>query len=103
VRALSQAVGPTGKVYGQLRLVTVKAPDSLTSVGDNLFQPTAASGQPTVLRTGLTVRQSSLESSNVDMGTAMTDLMDAQRGYEMTSKVITTQDRLMEIANGVKR
>jgi flagellar basal-body rod protein FlgG len=93
----------TGKVYGQFKLVTVKAPDSLTAVGDNLFQPTAASGQPTTLRTGLTLRQSSLESSNVDMGTAMTDLIDAQRGYEMVSKVISTQDRLMEIANGVKR
>jgi flagellar basal-body rod protein FlgG len=93
----------TGKIYGQLRLVTVKAPEALDSVGDNLFRPTAGSGQPTVLRTGLTLRQSSLESSNVDMGTAMTDLMDAQRGYELTSKVITTQDRLMEIANGVKR
>ena len=33
----------------------------------------------------------------------MTDLIDAQRGYEMASKAITTQDRLMEIANGVKR
>jgi flagellar basal-body rod protein FlgG len=56
-----------------------------------------------VLRQGLTVRQQALESSNVDMGTAMTDLIDAQRGYELTSKVISTQDRLMEIANGVKR
>jgi flagellar basal-body rod protein FlgG len=93
----------TGRVYGQLRLVTVRAPEALTAAGDNLFSPTAASGAPTVLRTGLTLRQSALESSNVDMGTAMTDLIDAQRGYELTSKVISTQDRLMEIANGVKR
>jgi flagellar basal-body rod protein FlgG len=93
----------TGRVFGQLRLVSVRAPEALAAAGDNLFSPTAASGRPTVLRTGLTVRQSALESSNVDMGTAMTDLIDAQRGYELTSKVITTQDRLMEIANGVKR
>ena len=33
----------------------------------------------------------------------MTDLIDAQRGYEMASKAINTQDRLYEIANGVKR
>jgi flagellar basal-body rod protein FlgG len=93
----------SGRVYGQLRLVTVRAPEALEAAGDNLYSPTATSGQPTVLRTGLTVRQSALESSNVDMGTAMTDLLDAQRGYELTSKVISTQDHLMEIANGVKR
>ena len=93
----------TGRVYGQLRLVSVRAPEKLAAAGDNLYSPTAASGQPTVLRTGLTIRQQALESSNVDMGTAMTDLIDAQRGYELTSKVISTQDRLMEIANGVKR
>jgi flagellar basal-body rod protein FlgG len=93
----------TGRVYGQLRLVSVRAPEKLAAAGDNLYSPTAASGQPTQLRTGLTIRQQALEASNVDMGTAMTDLIDAQRGYELTSKVISTQDRLMEIANGVKR
>jgi flagellar basal-body rod protein FlgG len=98
-----QVTDEKGRALGQLRLVKVRAPEGLQARGDNLFAPTAASGQPTVLRTGLTVRQSALEASNVDMGTAMTDLIDAQRGYELTSKVITTQDRLMEIANGVKR
>jgi flagellar basal-body rod protein FlgG len=93
----------SGRIYGQLRLVTVRAPEKLAASGDNLYSPTAASGQPTVLRTGLTVRQQALEASNVDMGTAMTDLIDAQRGYELTSKIISTQDHLMEIANGVKR
>jgi flagellar basal-body rod protein FlgG len=93
----------SGRVLGRLRLVTVRSPESLEARGDNLFAPTAASGRPTVLRTGLTIRQSALEASNVDMATAMTDLIDAQRGYELTSKVISTQDRLMEIANGVKR
>jgi flagellar basal-body rod protein FlgG len=96
--------GPDGKVFGRLRLVTVRSPENLQARGDNVFAATTGSGQPTALRAGLvSLRQSALESSNVDMAGAMTDLMDAQRGYELTSKAITTQDRLMEIANGVKR
>ena len=37
------------------------------------------------------------------MGEAMTDMIEAQRGYEMACKAITTQDQMAEIANGVKR
>jgi flagellar basal-body rod protein FlgG len=92
-------------VYGKLRLVSVRAPDGLVALGDNNFLPSAASGRPAPLAAngGTTVEQDNLEGSNVDMATAMTDLIDAQRGYEMASKAIDTQDRLYEIANGVKR
>jgi flagellar basal-body rod protein FlgG len=96
--------GPTGTVFGRLRLVSVRAPQALQSQGDNLFAPTAASGRPTAaLPANLKVQQGVLEASNVDMATVMTDLIDAQRGYELASKAITNQDRLLEIANGVKR
>jgi flagellar basal-body rod protein FlgG len=96
--------GPTGTVFGRLRLVTVRAPQALQSRGDNLFAANAASGRPTAaLPATLRVQQGVLEASNVDMATVMTDLIDAQRGYELASKAISNQDRLMEIANGVKR
>jgi flagellar basal-body rod protein FlgG len=103
IGADGQVEGPDGTAYGRLRLVTVRSPEALEARGNNLFATTAASGQAAAARNGLTVQQSALEASNVDMSSAMTDLIEAQRGYEMTSKVITTQDRLMEIANGVKR
>ena len=102
------SIGPDGTVsagnrsLGRLRLVDVRAPEGLQAQGDNLFLPTAASGAPVAAR-GTTVQQHVLEGANVDLAGAMTDLIDAQRGYEMVSKAITTQDRLMEIANGVKR
>jgi flagellar basal-body rod protein FlgG len=91
--------------YGKLRLVQVRAPEGLQAVGDNDFAPTAASGAPAPLARGTstTLAQRVLEGSNVDLATAMTDLIDAQRGYEMASKAINTQDRLYEIANQVKR
>jgi flagellar basal-body rod protein FlgG len=93
------------QIYGKLRLVGVRAPEGLVALGDDNFLPTAASGRPAPLPAGTAtaVRQNLLEGSNVDLATTMTDLIDAQRGYEMASKAITTQDRLYEIANQVKR
>jgi flagellar basal-body rod protein FlgG len=90
-------------ILGRLRLVTVPAPEGLQAQGGNFFLPTAASGQPRAAANGVEVRQSLLEASNVEMADTMTELMEAQRGFQMASKAISTQDRLMEIANGVKR
>jgi flagellar basal-body rod protein FlgG len=92
------------QVFGRLRLVSVRAPENLQAGGDNLFRPTAQSGAPRALAAGRTViEQGVLEGSNVGMADTMTDLVDAQRAFEFASKAITTQDRLLEIANGVKR
>ncbi|MDE5603462.1 MAG: flagellar hook-basal body complex protein [Helicobacter sp.] len=44
-----------------------------------------------------------LETSNVDTGTALTDLIIYQRGYQMSAKSITTADQLMQEAIGLKR
>ena len=97
------SVRSPNRILGQLRLVTVRAPEGLQAQGNNFFLPTARSGQPAAATNGLAVRQSLLEGSNVEMADTMTELMEAQRGFQMASKAITTQDRLMEIANGVKR
>jgi flagellar basal-body rod protein FlgG len=91
------------RTFGKLRIVDVRAPEGLQALGDNLFLPTAASGQPRAAGRGTELQQSVLEGSNVELSDTMTDLIDSQRGYEMASKVITTQDHMMEIANGVKR
>ena len=49
------------------------------------------------------LKQGALEASNTDMAQAMTDMIEAQRTYQLTSKAIQTADQMMEIANGVKR
>lgn len=102
-------IGSDGKVtvagaaVGTLRLVTVPDPSALQGGPDNTFAATAASGAPGAAPRTTTLVQGSLEASNVDLGDAMVDMMDAQRGYELASKVISTQDQLAEIANGIKR
>lgn len=92
----------------------------LSKVGGNLFQMNArringetavVSGPPVLaweegglakLKFGR-VLDHMLETSNVDTGTALTDLIVYQRGYQMSAKSITTADQLMQEAIQLKR
>jgi flagellar basal-body rod protein FlgG len=93
----------TGTALGRIELVTVPAPDGLQPLGGNLFAATAQSGAATAAGADTTVRQGALEGSNVDVGDAMVDMIDAQRSFQLASKAIQMQDQMLEIANQVKR
>lgn len=95
--------GPNGRALGRIQLVDVPAPDSLQPLGSNLFAASASSGQPTAVTAATTLRQGALEGSNVDVGDAMVDMIDAQRSFQMASKAIQMQDQMLEVANQVKR
>ena len=109
VRSLS--INPQGEVWayflgetqpallGQLTLANFTNPKGLEAIGSNLFLETNASG-PSVVATpgedGLgTLRQGYLEESSVDPVKEVTDLIAAQRGYELNSKVITASDQML--------
>jgi flagellar basal-body rod protein FlgG len=94
-------VTANGRRIGQIQLVTVPAPTGLAPAGNNDYLPTAASGG--IRRATGTLAQGVLEASNVDLADSMVDMMGAQRAYSMASKAISMQDRMMEIANGIKR
>jgi flagellar basal-body rod protein FlgG len=95
------AVTLNGTALGRITLVDVQTPTGLQPIGDNLFAATPQSGAPVAAR-GSLVKQRQVEGSNVDLADAMVDMMQAQRGYQLQSKVIQTQDQLMEIANGLR-
>jgi flagellar basal-body rod protein FlgG len=103
------AIGPdgtvraAGKALGRLDVVTVRAPGELLAAGDNAFVATAASGAAVRAPAATRVSQGVLESSNVDMGDEMVEMIDAQRAYQMASKAITTADEMLQIANGIRR
>jgi flagellar basal-body rod protein FlgG len=44
-----------------------------------------------------------VEAANVDLGRAMVELVEAQRGFQLVSRAIQTGDQLLEIANGIRR
>jgi flagellar basal-body rod protein FlgG len=92
-----------GRRIGRLDLVTVRSPQALTSIGDNAFVPSTASGNPIAAPRATTITQGALEMSNVDMSEAMVDMIQSQRAYELASKAIQTADQMMQVANEVKR
>ncbi|MBP2548071.1 flagellar basal-body rod protein FlgG [Neorhizobium galegae] len=88
---------------GQLTIANFANEAGLKPLGDNLFQETAASGTATVAAPedpgfGY-LKQGYLEASNVDAVKEITDLISAQRAYEMNSKVITTADEMASIVS----
>ena len=99
--AADGTVTVANRPLGRIQLMSVRSPQALQPVGDNLFRPTAASGAATVLAGGRVV-QGSVEASNVDVADSMTEMMDAQRSFQLASKAVQMQDQLLQIANGVK-
>jgi flagellar basal-body rod protein FlgG len=88
----------TPQSVGQLTIANFINEAGLQALGSNLFQQTAASGQPTVGVPGDTafgvLQQGYLEASNVDPVSEITNLISAQRAYEMNSKVIQAADQM---------
>ncbi len=88
-----------GQVLGQFTLASFTNAKGLEALGSNLFGETEASGTPLVSSPGEdglgTVRQGYLESSSVDAVREVTELIEAQRGYEMNAKVISAADQMM--------
>jgi flagellar basal-body rod protein FlgG len=95
-------VTAAGRKLGALTLVDVPAADELASRPDGLRTTTAASGAAQASE-AVTVQQGFVEGSNVDLASALTELMDAQRAFQLSSRALHTQDQLLEIANGIRR
>lgn len=94
------------QLLGQLELVGFTNEKGLEAMGGNLFLETAASGGPvagTPGQDGLgTLRQGYLEDSSVDSVREITELIKAQRGYEMNAKVITAADQMLSTTAQVR-
>ena len=87
------------QLVGQIEVARFPNEAGLRALGDNLFVETRASGQANVGVPGQagfgSVLQGAVESSNVDMVKEITNMVAAQRAYEMNSKVITASDEMM--------
>lgn len=89
-------------VIGKISLVNVPAPSQLQPDGDSMFSVTSGSGA-TRPATGSSLQQGALEGSNVDVAQDMTEMISAERSYQMASQAIQYQDQMMQIANGIKK
>jgi flagellar basal-body rod protein FlgG len=109
--AKSISISPEGEVFayfddqvdaqslGEFSLADFSNPKGLEAIGSNMFQETAASGPPMVAAPGQDglgmLRQGYLEDSSVDAVRQVTELIKAQRGYELNAKVITAADQML--------
>ena len=91
------------QVVGQIATVDFVNPGGLEPIGQNLYLPTGASGDPQEGVPGLDgfgqVRQSMLETSNVNVTEELVNMIEAQRVYEMNSKVISAVDKMLSFVN----
>lgn len=93
-----------GREVGRLRLVDVPSPGGLLGGPGNTFVASQGSGAVRAADPrSVAVRQGSLETSAVDLGSTFATMVEAQRGYQLASKAIATADEMMSVANGVKR
>ena len=68
---------------------------------DNHFVVTERSGQPVPAEDRELIRQA-LEMSTVDLASEMVHLIETQRSYQLSARVVTTSDELMNIANNLR-
>ena len=104
---LASVAGQTApQNVGQITLAVFPNPAGLVASGQNLLQQTQASGTPQVQNPGLNetgvLQQGFLETSNVDIVTEITNLITAQRAYDMNSKVIQTADQMQQTLSNMK-
>ena len=92
---------------GQLELSIFVNKAGLQGIGDNLFLETPASGTPTNGQPNVdgfgNLQQGNLEQANVEAVNEISDLIAAQRAYEMNAKVITAADQMLSATSNLMR
>jgi len=100
VRYFTQGGAVEGVVAGQFQLAVFANPAGLTSIGQNLYLETAASGSPQQGNPGTNgygaLRQFYTESSNVNLAEELVGMIVAQRAYEINTRAISASDDMLQ-------
>jgi flagellar basal-body rod protein FlgG len=98
---------PSPTTIATLELATFPAPDSLQTGDDNTYSPTEASGAASLGKPGDvgfgTLQQGTLEMANVDLIEEMSNLIVAQRAYQLNARVLQASDQILETINNLRR
>jgi len=105
--SVQQGTNAAQTEIGRVELARFLNSSGLQASGQNLYQSSPASGDPIL---GYAqdegfgqLTQGSLETSNVEIVTEMTDMIAAQRAYEINAKAITTAENMMQATNDIIR
>lgn len=97
---------PAGQTVGTLTLNVFANTKGLEAMGGNLYRETEASGAPINGAAGTegigVMRQGYLEDSGVDVVEEISELIEAQRGYELNSKIITAADEMFAATTRIR-
>lgn len=111
-------IGDTGVVTGvftngvnkslaQVALADFANPGGLLKAGDSLYKPSLSSGIAQQGKPGTgtigTIASSTLEMSNVDLAQSFTEMILAQRGFQVNARVITTSDEMLQELVNLRR
>jgi flagellar basal-body rod protein FlgG len=92
---------------GRLELARFVNPSGLLAIGENQYQQTPASGDPLLgfpQEDGFgRILQGALEASNVEIVQEMTDMIAAQRAYEINARAVRAGDDMMQTTNDLIR
>ncbi len=95
------------KALYQIAMATVQSPDNLKLYSGNVYRPTADSGVVTIGFAGTTgfgeIVAGALETSNVDLASELTEMIESQRSYTANSKVFQTGSDLMDVLINLAR
>ena len=105
--SVTQPGANTPNIVGRIELANFINPAGLISMGRGIYKESDASGPPLIGTPGDnelgTLQQGFVESSNVNVVEELTNMILAQRAYELNSKAITTSDEMLQTANNTKR
>ncbi|MBX3486200.1 flagellar hook protein FlgE [Phenylobacterium sp.] len=95
------------RVVAKVGIATFPNSDGLQPVSGNAYRPTLAAGEFTIKEAGVggagKISPSSLEASTVDLSAEFTGLIQTQKAYSASSKIITTADQMLEELINIKR
>lgn len=95
------------QALAQILVATFPNRNGLISVGGNMFQVAANSGEPNVSEMGelsnTTVQSGTLEQSNVDLAEEFTKMIISQRGFQANARVVTVSDQILQELNNIVR
>ncbi|GAB2729385.1 flagellar hook-basal body complex protein [Nocardioides pakistanensis] len=104
---ITGVVAGAKQVLGQIAIANFTNPEGLERAGDTAFRAGANSGTVVTGAPGAggngSIMAGTLEMSNVDLAQEFTNLIIAQRGFQATSRVITTSDSVLEELVNIKR
>ena len=90
------------ELFARLYVVHFNNPEDLQPLGNNLYGMTEEAGEPLEVENP-NIKHKFIEQSNVDLAEEMTNLIKAQRAYQISSRALTTADEMERMANNLRQ